>query len=207
MKVYKGEDFDELFARLQSEDNKPKEGAVFVTRSKDYEPNGEKWTVWHHRVLGVYDPRAEFKRLKDATKFALALENPTMMDNGYQIIRLSADSSLCVYYHQYESIVHKLAETLGANPTDDYEVYRLGETGILSRIVVDEGKRDDNEKYGLHADLLDEFTRYLSSDMRTERFKTHPEPPIGLSLEERMADVGHWDVENFLFDRAQGIRY
>lgn len=208
MKVYKGENFNEALTRLESEDKYPEEGDIFVTRSEEFGPNNEKWTVWHHRVRGVFDPRAEFKRLKDATKFALSMEKPTLMENGYQVIKLSAESSLCVYYQQYQDVANTLAYNLGMKPEEDSDmIYHLGQSGIRARMIVDKKVLDTNAMYGLHANLLDEFTRYLTSDERRKRFEAHPEPPNGLSIEERMADVGNWDVQNFLFDRMNGIEY
>ncbi len=47
------------------------------------------------------------------------------------------------------------------------------------------------------------FGNYLLSKERRKCFETHPEPPKGLTLEERLSVVGHWDIENWKHDQKQ----
>ena len=195
MKVYKGTSSKELT------ETGTKVGEVHVTRSEQFYDD-QKYVVWHQRIAGIYTPRGEFTKLKDAIQFGLSIENPTMIHDGYTFVKLHDSSSICIYYNQHENEIDQLiSETEQASE----QAYKLGDTGISACLVVQKKSRAENETYGLHADLLDEFGRYLKSDVRKERFKAGP--TNHLSLEERLADVHHADIENFLYDRNNGVKY
>lgn len=53
------------------------------------------------------------------------------------------------------------------------------------------------EQLFTRAELV-EFGNYLLSDERKQRFASNPHAPEGLTLEERLSEVHHADVENYL---------
>lgn len=48
------------------------------------------------------------------------------------------------------------------------------------------------------------FGNYLLSDERKERFQNHPEPP-SISLEERLRNVTHADIENWMEENKKAV--
>ena len=49
------------------------------------------------------------------------------------------------------------------------------------------------------------FGNYLLSKERRKRFEAHPEPPKGLTIEERLSVVGHWGNENWKHNRKKTL--
>ena len=48
------------------------------------------------------------------------------------------------------------------------------------------------------------FGNYLLSDERKERFQNYPEPP-SISLEERLRNVTHADIENWMEENKKAV--
>ena len=88
-------------------------GEILITKSERQNSQDPNFSVYYHRILGIYKPLGDFPVLSSAIKFGETFENKSILNEGYQIIRLGSLDDMIIYYNQYTEKVHEFAKNTG----------------------------------------------------------------------------------------------
>lgn len=184
MKIFKGVNLSQLSS------TEAKVGETIVCRSKE---NHNDFQIYIQRVEGVYTPMGKFVDLATAIRFAEKLETPTMVEHGYQILSLDHVQKMIIYYSTIEDEIEQYIEN--TEQLSD-EAFQIGESGISVCFIVPKENVIERTNRLIEKSEMVHFGNYILSDYRRRLYASHLE--LGTeSLDERLSEVSHADVEHF----------